>query len=178
MKKRNYLVIVLAVALLALAVGYASFSQNLRISGTATANAKWDVKFTKATMSDVNHGTATVTSDDEITIDGTLAFPGDGFTMTSEITNAGTLAAKLTEFTLVDDQGNEFSNDNITVSIPNIVTDGSEVIAAGAKCPVTISVKWNEDSEVESAVAKFKVKFKYEQDTTTVNVQPEHGVHQ
>ena len=56
--KKNYLVIVLVVALVSLAVGYAAFSQNLTISGTATGTTTWDVKFTDATMSDTTHGTS------------------------------------------------------------------------------------------------------------------------
>ena len=174
--KKNYLVIVLAIALLSLAVGYAAFSQNLTISGTATGSTNWDVKFTKATMSDVNHGTVSYT-DDVVTVSGKLSFPGDGFTVESEITNAGSLPAKLTSFTLTDNDGNEFTNDDITVEIPELATDGSEVIAAGEKCPVTISVKWNNDSEKETVSADFKVNFTYEQDTTAVTVSPDHGTH-
>jgi len=174
--KKNYVVIVLAVALLTLAVGYAAFSQNLTISGTATGTTNWDVKFTSATMSDANHGTASFT-DDAVTVTGKLGFPGDGFTVESVITNAGSLPAKLTSLTLTDANGNEFSSDDITVEIPEIATDGSEVVAANANCPVTISVKWNEDSEVETVSADFKVNFTYEQDTTAVTVSPSHGTH-
>lgn len=174
--KKNYLVIALVVALLSLAVGYAAFSQNLTINGTATGTTNWDVKFTNATMSDENHGTASFT-DDEVTVTGQLAFPGDGFTVESVISNAGSLPAKLTSFTLTNEAGAEFQNDDITVEIPIIATDGSEVIAAGQKCPVTIAVKWNEDSVKENVSAKFKVNFTYEQDTTAVNVDASHGTH-
>lgn len=174
--KKNYLVIALVVALLSLAVGYAAFSQNLTISGTATGTTTWEVKFTGATMSDANHGTASFT-DDTVTVTGELGFPGDGFTVESIISNEGSLPAKLTSFTLTDNDGNEFKNDDITVEIPEIATDGSEVIAAGEKCPVTIAVKWNEKSEKQAVSADFKVNFTYEQDTTAVTVAPSHGTH-
>ena len=44
-QKRNYLLVALIVILLAIAVGYAAFSANITISGTATASGTWDVKF-------------------------------------------------------------------------------------------------------------------------------------
>jgi len=47
--KRNNVLIVLVVLLLALAVGYAAFQQVLTISGTATAAGNWDVKFVDPT---------------------------------------------------------------------------------------------------------------------------------
>ena len=174
--KKNYLVIVLVVALVSLAVGYAAFSQNLTISGTATGTTTWDVKFTDATMSDTTHGTATVT-DEVVTVEGTLGFPGDAFTVTTEITNAGSLPAKLTEFKLTDKDGNEFESEDITVEIPTMATDGSEIIEPGKACTVTIAVKWNEASEKESVTAGFDVHFAYEQSTTTVNVEADHGAH-
>lgn len=174
--KKNYLVIALVIALVSLAVGYAAFSQNLTISGTATGTTTWDVKFTDATMSDTTHGTAIV-ADDTVTVNGTLGFPGDAFTVTTEITNAGSLPAKLTEFNLTDDTGAEFANDDVTVEIPTMATDGTEIIAPGEACTVTIAVKWNEASEKESVSAGFKVNFAYEQSTTTVNVEADHGTH-
>lgn len=172
--KKNYVVIALVVALLSLSLGYAAFSQNLTINGTATGTANWDVKFTSATMSDASHGSATVDADDTVTVAGLMSYPGDGFTVTTEITNNGSVDAKLTSFELVSDDGTPFSNDDIDVSIPSIQNDS---LKAGDVCPVTIAVKWKETSEVENVNANFKVKFTYEQDTTAVDVSPAHGTH-
>ncbi len=175
--KKNYVLIILVVLLLALAVGYAAFSQLLTLSGTATGTTTWDVKFTDASMNDSNHGTADFT-DDTVTVNATLAYPGDACTVTAEITNEGTLPAKLTKFSLTGTDGTSpFSNSDVTVEIPDIETDGTEVIAAGETCPVTIAIKWNTDSEATSVNASFKVNFEYLQDTTEVNVSPNHGAH-
>lgn len=176
--KRGYLVIALIVILLALAVGYAAFTTSLTINGTAATNGTWDVKFTTATMSDATHGTAVVSGDGlTITVSSTLAFPGDGFTCTANIKNNGNIPAKLTAFALTDDQGETFSNTDIEVKVPTIATDGTEVIAAGATCPVTFSVQWKDTSTATSATAKFKISFTYAQDTTAATVAPSHGTH-
>lgn len=175
--KKNYAIIALVVVLLALAIGYAAFSANLTIDGTATGG-KWDVKFTKAEMNDTTHGTATFT-DDTVTVNATLGFPGDGCTVTATITNNGGVPAKLTAFKLYAEDGtSEYSNTDIEVSIPTIATDGSEKLAAGESCPVTIAIKWKDTSTIKTGVsAKFKVKFTYAQDGASVTVNPDHGVH-
>ena len=47
-KKRNYVIVVLVVLLLALAVGYAAFSDTLNITGTANAKGTFNMEFTSA----------------------------------------------------------------------------------------------------------------------------------
>lgn len=177
--KKNYVLIVLVVLLLALAVGYAAFSQSLTISGTATGSTTWDVKFVSATINESGHGDAPTVADNSITVNPVLSYPGDGCTVTANIKNAGTLPAKLTEFTLTGTDGTTpFTNSDVTIEIPTIATDGTEVIAAGKTCPITISIKWNTDSTATSVSAPFKVNFEYTQDTSEVTVAPDHGTHQ
>lgn len=48
--KKNYLIVALIVILLALAVGYAAFTQQLQIIGTATAKGSWDIHFTEESI--------------------------------------------------------------------------------------------------------------------------------
>lgn len=179
--KKNYILIALVVLLLALAIGYAAFSANLNINGTANASGQWDVKFISATVNTPEHGTATITTTDKdsdtITVAVDLAYPGDGCTVTANIKNGGSVPAKLTEFKLTDDTGAEYANPDIDIIIPSLKTDGTEVIAAGETCPVTFGIKWNTESEKTEATAKFKISFTYEQDTTEVDVQADHGTH-
>lgn len=178
--KRNYLLVVLVVLLLALAVGYAAFSANLTINGTATASGTWDVRFVDSTVDTATHGTATVAKTtaegDTLNVDVTLSFPGDACTVTANIKNNGTIPAKLTGFTLKDDLGNTYSNTDIDVIVPTIATDGSEVIEAGETCPVTFAIKWKTTSTATNVTAKFKINFTYEQ-PSEVTVQEQHGSH-
>ena len=177
--RKNYTFGVLVALLLVVAVGYAAFSSDLVIEGTAKGTGNWDVKFIGVEMSDTNHGTATVNADgDVVTVNAQLGFPGDGCTVTANIKNGGSIPAKLTAFTLTDKSGATYSNENVEVTIPTIAADGSEVIAAGATCPVTFAIKWKTASEAATVDADFKISFTYEQSTTEVNVAPSHGTHQ
>lgn len=175
--KKNYVIIALVVILLCLAVGYAAFSGNLTINGTATGTGTWDVKFVSAKINETGHGSAPTVTDTTITVNPELAFPGDGCTITANIKNAGNVPAKLTGFTLTDESGNPYNNADIAVTIPTIATDGTEIIAAGETCPVTFTVQWVQDSSATSANSKFKISFTYEQATSNVTVTPNHGQH-
>ena len=50
--KKGYVIIALIVILIAIAVGYAAFSDTLTISGTATGAGTWSVVFTEAQLLD------------------------------------------------------------------------------------------------------------------------------
>ena len=56
--RKNSIVIALIVLLLALAVGYAAFSSELTIEGTANALGTWDVKFESVALKDSEGQTA------------------------------------------------------------------------------------------------------------------------
>lgn len=173
--KKNYIAIVLVVLLLALAVGYAAFSQTLTISGTATAKSgTWDVKFTNASatasiVSGTATNTAVVTNDQTVTVTVNLATPGDGSNVTATITNNGSVDAKLTGFNVTGlDKVSEtlYKTGAIKLTLPT-VTNG-DVIAKGASKTFAFSVEW--DSDVDEATvgtagqtASFDITFTYEQ---------------
>lgn len=174
--KRNSVLIILVVLLLALAVGYAAFQQVLTITGTATAAGEWDIKFVNpTTVTEAGHGTATITADDTVTVDVDLGFPGDACTVTTHIQNAGTIPAKLTTFELLNAAGTAaFSDDDITITTPNMANDE---LGAGETCEFTFAIAWNADSEAEEKDVGFKIKFTYDQNTTPVTATPNHGAH-
>ena len=162
---------------MAVAVGYAAFSDTLTISGTATANGEWEVKFSEATLSPDGHGSAPVVADNTITVnDLTLAYPGDGCTLTVKILNNGNLSATLKSLTVYNQDGTQpYSNDDISISVPDI--DGEE-LAAGETCTVSIPIQWNSDSVNEEAQASFCIKFEYNQtETNPTELQPSHEAH-
>lgn len=175
--KKNYVAIVLIVLLLALAVGYAAFSSQLKITGTATAKAgTWDVKFTsanatKSIVEGTDTNSATVTDDKTVTVTVNLATPGDGSTVTATITNNGSVGAKLTGFNvtgLTKVSETVYQTDAIKVTVPTVKQDGTDVIAAGASKTFTFTVEW--DSAVSEATVgttgktgTFDIKFTYDQ---------------
>lgn len=184
--KRGYLVIALVVLLLALAIGYAAFSSSLTVNGTATGTGTWKVTFDSVAMSDAKHGTATKTDDNTITVNATLAYPGDGCTVTANIKNGGTIPAKLTAYTVTGldtyeagntTNGTAYANDDIIVIVPKL-TVNTEKVAAGETCPVTFAIQWRTTSAKTTGVsATFHIAFTYEQDTTAATVDAAHGTH-
>ncbi|MGN1327727.1 MAG: hypothetical protein ACI4VQ_06625 [Clostridia bacterium] len=173
--KKNYIAIVLIVILLALAVGYAAFSSQLKITGTATAGA-WDVKFTAASASSsivenpTADNSATVTDEKTVTVNVYLNAEGDGSNVTATITNDGTVDAKLTGFEVTGDlakvSDTVYQTGVIKLTLP-AVTDG-DVIAAGASKTFAFSVEWDTSvTDVDTTteqVASFDITFTYEQD--------------
>lgn len=96
---------VLAVAILVMAVGFAGYNAQLKISGDTTLSAaKWDVHFVTG---DTDTGHFAVTSNNTITgvthsvtgtnvtYDVTLPNPGDVYEFTIDVINEGTFNAKL-----------------------------------------------------------------------------------
>lgn len=185
--KKSYLLIVLVIMLIAIAVGYAAFSQSLKISGTAKAVGEWDVHFETAEINDQSTDdqktcTATVNTDKtEVTVNVQLSYPGDGHTITTTIKNNGTIPAKLTGFTVKDKDGNAISNDYLEIITPNLATDGTEKIEANQTCAYEFGVKWKTDAPTTSTTidqtVEFTIAFNYEQATDEVTVNPSHNAH-
>lgn len=187
--KRNYIIVALIVVLLLLAVGYASFTQTLNITGTATASATWNVHFTSASTSKSGTGHSATISADEKTINftSTLAYPGDAEKITAVITNDSSMGIKLTGFTVTDGTntvasvplGTETSsNEDILIDYVTLNTS-TEKIAAGGSCTYEFVVRWNKESTTVptagSPISKsYTITFDYEQDTTDSPLTPSH----
>ena len=180
---KNLLIILLIVLLLALAVGYAAFSDTLNISGTANANGTFDLEFQNATVDstvgcDATNTTATISSDkntlDVVVKD--LAYPGAGAQFTVDIVNVGSIPAKVKSVTPTGLTGNP----NIKIEGLDAITTSHPSIAAGDKCTLTFTVYWDEDStaeltEAEKSGVAFSLEVEYEQDVTdTFTGTPSH----
>lgn len=177
-KKRNYLIVALIVLLLALAIGYAAFSDTLNIAGTANAKGTFDMEFTSATIDtatakgiDTDGSTAVVSADkNTVTVNvKDLAYPGAGTNVTVVAKNAGTVPAKLTglNFTGIDDA-------DIEVTFPEGLAV-NEVVQPQATCTITFSVKWKTASELKTDKSiSFSAKLDYSQETTEFNETQTH----
>ena len=117
--KKNYLAIALVIVMIVLAVGYASFTQTLTITGTVNGSATWNVHFVDASCGIVNTaGTETVldassaslsnanaaggntTLTVNLTGDNKLNYPGDAKKVRATIKNDSSVPVKLTGFTV------------------------------------------------------------------------------
>lgn len=116
-KKRlfqNVAIIVLAVAIIAMSVGYAVYVTPLEIKGTTTIQkASWEVHFANPTkLPTTTIGDSSITGptltngSTSLTFGASLAL-GDTYEFTVDIENTGTLPAELTSFSLMGTKGEE-----------------------------------------------------------------------
>lgn len=134
-KSKNILVASLLAIILVMGVGYAAFTQQLQINGTATITSTWDVHMTQTgasatpTSSTGSTGTVNVTSGSTATINAELVSPGDTIRYVIPIENKGTIDASLTELVLsgdgLDISGNisatsDSGNIRFTVTSPTV----------------------------------------------------------
>ena len=92
----------LIVAIVSITVAFAAMSTTLTINGTAVMQtANWEVRFVPATLTSSTTGAATVTTAPTLTDTtlGTFAVvltrPGDSIVYTFDVTNAGTINARI-----------------------------------------------------------------------------------
>lgn len=161
-KKKNNMILLLLILLVSISVGYAAFAQTLNISGTATANGNFKLKFTSVAI-DPNIGaensTASISANGEtLSIDMQLKYPGAGGKITATITNSGNIAAKLNNVNFT-----ELTNTNIIVTLERDAI--GDVIQPNETRNVIITVKWDENSTVADSVS-FNATLDYVQSTT------------
>lgn len=174
--KRNYVIIALVVILLALAIGYASFSSILTVNGTATGTGQWDVKFTSAKFLDsagavdTGHGDQpTISAEgDTITAEVKLAYPGDGVILEAVVTNSGNVPAKLEDFKVTG------GDEDLVITQSSIATN-EKLSADGGTCTAQFAIVWSPESEkTELGEKTFTITYTYTQDTTNVTLNPTH----
>lgn len=182
-KNKKFLIILLVVVLLGLAVGYAAFSDTLRITGTATAGGTFDMEFLQSGTSisdaqgiNATESSATVSSDKNtltVTIKD-LSYPGAGAKVNTVIHNAGSIPAKVKSVTTNLPSGNA-----IKVNGLDAITTSHPVIAADGTCNLSFTVVWdesvNELSDAEKSGVTFDLTVEYEQATTTFDGSPSHA---
>lgn len=156
-QKRLVLILALVVMITVMTVGYAAFSTDLFINGTANINAEWLVRFNSITEQEMNGATTVGTpkiSEDTTTatFEVNLAYPGASATYNIEVENAGSISAKLNSIDGVDT-----ANATEPVGVVYEVSGVSEndILAVGDKKMVTVTVKWDaNDTSVPTAKKK------------------------
>lgn len=167
MNKKNIFIIGLAVAILVGATAFAAFAQELNILGTANVNAAWNVEITDATETSVDDATTVAISSTETsaTFEVDMEAPGGTAVYNVEITNGGTIDAKLASITGLDTV-NALEPLDITYAITGVVED--QLLAAGTTHNAVITVEWLEyEGQPELAMNATKtatITFNYVQD--------------
>lgn len=188
--KKKYLIILLIVLLLGLAVGYAVFSDTLRITGTANAKGSFDVIFTNCTETIEGANIASTRAATNISADGDtltvnavdLGYPGAYVQYQVTIKNVGSIPAKVKSF---DKTG---GSDHIEIVGTTTEPAGSstsipvgEVLAPNEECTYTFYVRWIKDTEdiTDPSVeftedTEFTMTIVYEQEITESNPVESH----
>lgn len=162
-KSKNLLVLIILLAIIGIAVGYAALSQNLTLTGAATVKSSdWDVHFVEnsatVTQTSTTYGDAEILLNDDLlsgTFTATLA-PGESVIYTVDITNDGTIGAVASTPTVTGE------TENISCSISDAP---STTISNGGTHTYTVTLKCNDMDELpkEDEVANVTVTFVYNQ---------------
>ena len=176
--KKNYVLVALIVILLALAVGYAAFTQQLQIIGTAKAKGDWNIHFANPTISVTPQETGVndaVLSENnhKLTVNVKLTHPGDSKTVTVDIVNEGSVDAKLTGFTIdakdgssttISESGGAYTYGAIKMTLQKLSTGDLLAATTGTKT-YTMTFEWPSDyaSTTVYDTATFTITFDYEQ---------------
>lgn len=152
MKKKSGKKVVLsllALLLLTITVGYAALSTTLNINGTSKINnATWDVHFKnlEVTAGSVSATkAATIDSATEIDYNVELIKPGDFYEFTVDVTNTGTIDAKLGEAPILSGVSAEqdvYTNYTVTYSDDTAI-NANDKLAAGATKRLKVRVEFD-----------------------------------
>lgn len=172
--KKPVATVLLVVLILAIGIGYAAFGDTLNIVGTATANGKFDIEFSSATVvSSVGVTSATAEpSADKNTLNvsvSDLKYPGAGVQFQAVITNAGTAPAKISSVNPVNITGD---GNAIKITGLDAISTSHPVIQPNGTCTINFTVEWDStvdtlNDTVNGDSCDFSLEINYSQDTTT-----------
>ena len=182
MSKKSTILVIFLVLLLALAIGYAAFSDRLTISGTANASGKFDLEFTDASGLVTAKGvdtdaTKATVSADKNTLDVTvkdLSYPGAGAQFKAVIKNVGTVPAKVKAVTPTNITG----KDAIKITGLDVITTSHPTIDVNGTCEINFTVEWDATKDLtnpDGDDVSFSLVIDYEQDTEAFSGTASHS---
>ena len=168
---RNIIITILVILLLALAIGYAAFSDVLSISGTANAKGTFDLEFQNAEVvknvgADADKTTAVISEDkNTLTVNvADLSYPGSGVEFAVDIVNVGSIPSEVQSVTPTNITGSK----KIKVTGLDVIKTDHPKIEPGDRCNIHFMVEWQVDSgeilEDESSIS-FGLQIEYTQST-------------
>ncbi len=177
MKKQNIAIVAVVAFVLAVAVGYALFSETLQIKGTATAKGTFDIEFTKIGEI-ISKGYTKTESSSDVAVIGEngksltitvnkLDYPGAYVEIPVTITNKGTIPAKLKQISQTGPS--EENTDIIKVSYTGPASTDTPISSEQTQ-EMTVKVEWLEndagdDTKSRDVTATFTITLDYEQAT-------------
>ncbi len=141
-KKKYFIIIILLLAISIMSVGYATFTTNLEIKGTATIIGKWDVRITNIEIVSSSPGIEAETptfSNTNIEFYTELIKPGDEVKYQITISNQGNINAQLDDILFMSDETDE----NSAISFET--SEVSQNLNAGEETTFFITIKYKEN---------------------------------
>ena len=167
--KKKIIMVVLSVLVCIMAVGYAVLAQQLNITGTTSIDSTWKVEITNIgekevvgkAVSKVTPSYTSTTANFSVG----LTQPGDSITYDVEISNLGTLKAKVDSINVVMDE-----NDAIKYTTSGV--SNGDKLGVGEKATLTIKVEYdsNVTSQPSVTTKDITVTINYVQDLEEGNV--------
>lgn len=154
-KTKNIVLIILLIAILGMAIGYAALAQLLTINGTANITASWNVRIANISeeiLTGAESKTAAVVAGDKLsaTFDVNLLYPGASATYLVTVENAGTINAMLESVTGVD-SANDAQPAEITYTIDAVAND---TLNSGSTKDYRVTVKWEDSDQIPETKTK------------------------
>ena len=152
-KKNSMLLIyILLIAVIFMVAGYALFSQNITLTGTATADADFNIVWTAPTITASSCSTTAnpvlTMGNTVLTVNPALQGPTCYVTVSTTVNNAGNIPAKITGIVPT----NPIGADMVVTYTPTFAIN--QVLAAGASTPVTITVTYLATSTNQAAISE------------------------
>ena len=173
-ESKKIIIALLIVLLLALAIGYAAFSDTLTISGTANAKGSFDLEFQNPTIVsavgvDQENTTIAVSAEDSDILNVAVAdleYPGAGVEFAVDIVNTGESAAVIQSVTPTNISGST----HIIIDGLDQITTSHEAIDVGGTCTIHFTVAWDPEATTELTAEErsgieFQLVTQYVQDT-------------
>jgi len=181
MKKKNWIVVALCVAIIGMGIGFAALAQNLEINATANITGEWDVKITgihpQVEVGSIFKGTPSFDGT-SATFEVDLAHPGAYATFHVWVRNEGNINAILSSVTGLN-AANNTNPSEIQFTITSVsdghvlltdsfastdITSETITLDAGSTNIFTVHIEWVVEDGVESIIPDVKTK------TATINL--------
>ena len=181
MKKKNWLIVALCIAIAGMGIGFAALAQNLQINATANITGEWDVRIVNfeplgASSPRQTWGTRSFDATGLI-LDIDLPYPGSWVEYTINVKNEGNINAILNSITGLT-QTNNTNPSEIQLIVRNIWSESGDdasvidtdkssvgtILNVGAQNIIVIRVEWIVKDNIESAIPDAKSK------TFTINL--------
>lgn len=167
-RKRNLIIFSLVGVLLCMAIGYAAFQTQLKVTGTTKVTSNWDIEITNVTS-----GTPTGSAENAVapsfdklwaSMEANLYDKGDAMEYDVTIENKGTLDAKLNDIITNLDNSN---NEAVIISFSGY-TKG-EILKAKNTKVVHVKIEYNPEYEGGETSSEVEINFDYGQNNNEEN---------